>query len=155
MRQYTLAIAAGLLGVAGLAGYAHSHLPGHAHATSPRLHALSGTPTELAERSQQLAEHVCAEVGAGVDCALFALARDTAEQLHGWQPGYLEGQRRLHQALLNEPFVRAEVDRLAAEQAATLQQGSLRYSQFLGDCVGALSPQQKQTLLDKLQQAKH
>jgi hypothetical protein len=155
MRKHTIAIVAGLLAFAGLASYAHSDMPGHGHGPPARLHSLSGSPAELANRSQMLAEHVCAEVGAEADCTLRQLALSAADELNATQAGYLEGQMRLHQALLAEPFVRGEVERIAGEQTQDLLESSLRYTRFLGDCAAALSPQQKQILISKVQQAKH
>jgi Spy/CpxP family protein refolding chaperone len=127
----------------GLLAYAHGHQPGHG-AGGDSLLSVTGSPAQLAGRAQQLAQHVCSEIEAGDDCALTAIAQSAATDLYALQAPFSSGQQRWHDALVAPTLDRAAVERIGNEQVRTLEQGSLRYAQFLAECSAALTAEQKQ-----------
>lgn len=141
---------ASVLGVVlgGSAMAVHGHGEAHAHGGPDRdLLAISGSPAQLAERSERLAAHVCEVIEAGAECALTALAAEASGDLRSLQGSYQEGQQALHLALVGEASTLAQRDTIVAAQLAMIEHSSRRYLRFLGDAADSLSPEQKQRFM--------
>lgn len=151
-RQVLFGLGLGLV-VAASAVVVHAHTSGsapHAMPAGPSdLLSISGSPEELAARSERLAEHVCATIGtgaaeAGAACPLPALATVCANDLRGLNERYREGMRDLHQTLLGPTPDAATWQLVEGRQLDLIDTASRRYLRFLADVAASLDAAQKQ-----------
>lgn len=140
--QLAIGVVVGMVVVAS-AFAVSTHVDGGPHAPARDLLSISGSPEQLAARSERLAAHVCAVIEDGTACTMPALAAAAASDLRSLQAGYDDGQQALHAALI-DPALDADAW-LAVESAelARLDAGSRRYLQFLGDAAATLNVDQK------------
>lgn len=146
-RQILVGLGLGLV-IAASAVVVHAHTSGsapHAMPAGPSdLLSISGSPEELAARSERLAEHVCATIEAGAACPLPALAIVAASDLRGLNERYREGMRDLHQTLLGPTPDAATWQLVEGRQLDLIDTASRRYLRFLADVAASLDAAQKQ-----------
>lgn len=132
----------------GSAMAVHGHVDAHAHGGPDRdLLSISGSPAQLAERSERLAVHVCEVIEAGETCALTGLAAEASRDLQALQGRYQEGQQALHLALVSNASTAEERDATVAAQLAMIEHSSRRYLRYLADAADTLTPEQKQRFM--------
>jgi len=145
MWKSALALVAGMVALAsGIAVHAHGDGSAHGPAPNRDLLSISGSPEQLAARSERLALHVCQVIEADTSCPLPALAADAAADLRAFQGRYVEGQRVLHEALIGPGLDAARWQVVKEVQLELLQDGSRRYLRFLADVSASLGAEQKQ-----------
>lgn len=144
-RQSILGLVVGMA-VAFIALAVHAYDGGSPHAKPAQRDflSISGSPDELAARSERLAAHVCETIEAGADCKLPAIASLAASELRGLQDSYMDDQQALHRILTGPDFDAGTWQVAGDAQLERLRAGSRRYLQFLAEVSSALTPEQKQ-----------
>jgi len=144
-RQSILGVVVGLaVAASAIAVQAHVRGSSHAMPADRDLLSISGSPEDLAVRSERLAAHVCAVIEAGADCKLPALAVIAAADLRGLQGRHADGQQALHRALTGPVPDAAAWQAVEDEQLLLLEAASRRYLQFLAESSASLDAGQKQ-----------
>jgi len=132
------------VGIAAVSVHAHSNGAAHGGPGDRELLSISGSPAQLAARSERLAAHVCEVIAVAADCPVLTVAVKAAADLQALQGRYEEGQRALHLALLSPAADADEWQSAQAAQLALLEHSSRRYLRFLGEAAASLSGEQKQ-----------
>ncbi len=135
------------LGVSGMFVHAHATHSAHGKPGHHGLLSVAGTPSELAERSVRLAEHVCAVIDTGTSCALLPVASLAAQDMEAFKAGYDAAQSALHRALTQAEVDPASVNAAEEQQLAVLDQTHRRYLRFLAQVSEALTAEQRQAFV--------
>lgn len=141
-RTTLLCLGTGLAVAAGALAQAHIAASPHAGADPAALLSAAGTSAELADRSRQMAAHVCEVIGKNDDCPLAPLADAAASDLLALGPRERAGQVALHHALLDASIDDAAWREVEQEQLALVETASRRYLLFLAEAATVLDAAQ-------------
>ncbi len=149
-----VALAGGLVGAATTSFSQGFGPPWHMTVRGPMMNPFGGplTPEQMADRADRMVRHVAIEIDATADqqAKLEAIVKSAVTDLAPMREKLLTARRQARDLLTAPAVDRTAIEKLRADQIATMDTLSKRVAQALGDAAEVLNPEQRQKLGDML-----
>jgi len=149
-----VALAGGLIGAATTSFSQGFGPPWHMTVRGPMMNPFGGplTPEQMADRADRMVRHVAIEIDATADqqAKLEAIVKSAVTDLAPMREKLLTARQQARDLLTAPTVDRTAIEKLRADQIATMDTLSKRVTQALGDAAEVLNPAQRQKLGDML-----
>ena len=128
--------------------------PWHMTVRGPMMSPFGGplTAEQMADRADRMVRHVAIELDANADqqAKLEAIVKSAVTDLAPMRDKLLSARRQARDLLTQATVDRGAIEKLRAEQVATMDGLSKRIAQAVGDAAEVLTPDQRRKLGDML-----
>jgi Spy/CpxP family protein refolding chaperone len=150
-----VALAGGLVGAFASQSFSQGFgPPWHMTVRGPMGGPFGGplTPQQMADRADRMVRHLAIEIDANADqqAKLEAIAKSAVGDLAPMRDKMLAARQQMHDLLTQMTVDRGAIEKLRAEQIATLDALSKRIAQAVGDAAEVLTPDQRHKLGEML-----
>ncbi len=154
-----VALAGGLIGAFASQSFSQGFGPGfgptwHMTVRGPWGGPFGGplTPQQMADRADRMVRHLAIELDASADqqAKLEAIVKSAVGDFAPMRDKMLAARAQMHDLLTQTTIDRAAIEKLRADQIATLDSLSKRIAQAVGDAAEVLTPDQRRKLGDML-----
>jgi periplasmic protein CpxP/Spy len=110
------------------------------------------TPQQMTDRADRIVRHLAIEIDANADqqAKLEAIVKGAVGDLVPMRDKMLAARQQMHDLLTQTMIDRGAIEKLRAEQIATVDALSKRAAQAIGDAAEVLTPDQRRKLGDML-----
>jgi Spy/CpxP family protein refolding chaperone len=154
-----VALAGGLVGAFATTSFSQGFGPGfgppwHMMVRGPMMSPFGGplTAEQMADRADRMVRHVAIELDANADqqAKLETIVKGAVRELAPMRDKMLAARQQARDLLTQTTVDRGAIEKLRAEQIATMDALSKRVAQAIGDAAEVLSPDQRKKLGDML-----
>jgi Spy/CpxP family protein refolding chaperone len=150
-----VALAGGLVGAFASQSFSQGFgPPWHMTVRGPYGGPFGGplTPQQMADRADRMVRHLAIEIDASADqqAKLETIVKGAVADIAPMRDKMLAARQQMHDLLTQTTIDRAAIEKLRADQMATLDGLSKRIAQAVGDAAEALTPDQRHKLGEML-----